>query len=241
MKAINLIKKVISCTPDKLSNTQRLTMSGLIFALDFKAFGGQTSRLKISCLSGLSIPTTNRNMTAFLSMGLVSQQRRSKTVKTVKGDLRREIEPYIKINVERLIEYIENDQAEHSNDQSEHSNDQSEHSNDQSEHGNDQPEHSNDQSEHGNDQSDHINDQSDHINDQSDHSNDQSEHNHDQSDTPYTDYNTVNNTDLYTVKDTVNAHARKRRKQHATAWCDLEKQKEISKAWSELNKKGVEK
>ena len=199
MKAINLIKKVISCTPDKLSNTQRLTMSGLIFALDFKTFGGQTSRLKISCLSGLSIPTTNRNMTAFLSMGLISQQRRSKTVKTVKGDLKREIEPYIKINVERLIEYIENDQAEHSNDQSDHSHDQSEHSSDQS------------------------------------------EHNSDQADTPYTDYNTVNNTDLYTVKDTVNAHARKRRKQHATAWCDLEKQKEISKAWSDLNKKGVEK
>ena len=141
MKAINLLKKVISCTPDKLSNTQRLTMSGLIFALDFKTFGGQTSRLKISCLSGLSIPTTNRNMTAFLSMGLVSQQRRSKTVKTVKGDLRREIEPYIKINVERLIEYIENDQSEHSNDQSEHAHDQSEHGNDQSEHSNDQSEH----------------------------------------------------------------------------------------------------
>ena len=213
MKAINLIKKVISCTPDKLSNTQRLTMSGLIFALDFKTFGGQTSRLKISCLSGLSIPTTNRNMTAFLSMGLISQQRRSKTVKTVKGDLKREIEPYIKINVERLIEYIENDQAEHSNDQSDHSHDQS----------------------------DHSHDQSDHSHDQSEHSSDQSEHSSDQADTPYTDYNTVNNTDLYTVKDTVNAHARKRRKQHATAWCDLEKQKEISKAWSDLNKKGVEK
>ena len=199
MKAINLIKKVISCTPDKLSNTQRLTMSGLIFALDFKTFGGQTSRLKISCLSGLSIPTTNRNMTAFLSMGLISQQRRNKTIKTVKGDIRREIEPYIKINVERLIEHIENDHSEHTHDQSEH------------------------------------------THDQSDHTHDQSEHTHDQPDTPYTDYNTVNNTDLYTVKDTVNAHARKRRKQHATAWCDLEKQKSISKAWSDLGKKGVEK
>ena len=192
MKAINLIKKVISCTPDKLSNTQRLTLSGLIFALDFKTFGGQTSRLKISCLSGLSIPTTNRNMTAFLNMGLISQQRRSKTVTTVKGDIRREIEPYIKINVERLIECIDNDQSDHSNDQSEHSNDQSDHS-------------------------------------------------HDQPDTPYTALYTDSNTALYTVKDTVNAHARKRRKQHATAWCDLEKQKEISKAWSDLNKKGVEK
>ena len=181
MKAINLIKKVISCTPDKLSNTQRLTLSGLIFALDFKTFGGQTSRLKISCLSGLSIPTTNRNMTAFLNMGLISQQRRSKTVKTVKGDIRREIEPYIKINVERLIECIDNDQSDHSNDQSDHSNDQSEHSNDQS------------------------------------------DHSHDQTDTPYTDLYTDYNTDLYTVKDTVNAYARKIRKQHATAWCDLEK------------------
>ena len=198
MKAINLIKKVISCTPDKLSNTQRLTMSGLIFALDFKTFGGQTSRLKISCLSGLSIPTTGRNMTAFLRMGLISQQRRSKTVKTIKGDIRREIEPYIKINVERLIEYIENDQAEHSNDQSEHTRDQSEHTRDQSEHTRDQP------------------------------------------DTPYTALYTDYNTDLYTVEDTVNAHARKRRKQHAQAWCDLEEQKSISKAWSDLNKKGVE-
>ena len=160
MKAINLIKKVISCTPDKLSNTQRLTMSGLIFALDFKTFGGQTSRLKISCLSGLSIPTTNRNMKAFLRMGLISQQRRNKTIKTIKGDIRREIDPYIKINVERLIEYIENDQSDHINGQS-----------------------------------DHINDQSEHSNDQSDHTNDQSEHTHDQPDTPYTDYNTVNNTD----------------------------------------------
>jgi len=212
MKAINLIKKVISCTPDKLSNTQRLTMSGLIFALDFKTFGGQTSRLKISCLSGLSIPTTNRNMTAFLRMNLISQQRRNKTIKTIKGDIRREIEPYIKINVERLIEYIENDQSEHSNDQSEHSNDQSEHTHDQSEH----------------------------THDQSEHTHDQSEHSNDQPDTPYTDYNTVNNTDLYTVKDTVDTRTRKRRKQHASAWCDLEKQKEISKAWSDLNKKGDE-
>jgi len=199
MKAINLLKKVISCTPDKLSNTQRLTMSGLIFALDFKTFGGQTSRLKISCLSGLSIPTTNRNMTAFLRMGLISQQRRNKTIKTIKGDIRREIEPYIKINVEKLIEYIENDQSEHSNDQSEHAHDQSEHGNDQSEHSNDQ------------------------------------------ADTPYTALYTDYNTDLYTVKDTVDTRTRKRRKQHASAWCDLEKQKEISKAWSDLNKKGVEK
>ena len=213
MKAINLLKKVISCTPDKLSNTQRLTMSGLIFALDFKTFGGQTSRLKISCLSGLSIPTTNRNMTAFLRMGLISQQRRNKTIKTIRGDIRREIEPYIKINVEKLIEYIENDQSEHSNDQSEHAHDQSEH-------GNDQSEHAHDQSEHGNDQSEHSNDQAD---------------------TPYTALYTDYNTDLYTVKDTVDTRTRKRRKQHASAWCDLEKQKEISKAWSDLNKKGVEK
>ena len=213
MKAINLIKKVISCTPDKLSNTQRLTMSGLIFALDFKTFGGQTSRLKISCLSGLSIPTTNRNMKAFLRMGLISQQRRNKTIKTIKGDMRREIEPYIKINVERLVEYIENDQPEHSNDQPEHSNDQSEHSNGQSEH----------------------------SNGQSEHTHDQSEHTYDQPDTPYTAYNTVNNTDLYTVNNTVDTRTRKRRKQHATAWCDLEEQKLISKAWSDLNKKGDEK
>ena len=213
MKAINLLKKVISCTPDKLSNTQRLTMSGLIFALDFKTFGGQTSRLKISCLSGLSIPTTNRNMTAFLRMGLISQQRRNKTIKTVKGDIRREIEPYIKINVERLIDYIENDQSEHTHDQSDHSNDQAEHSNDQGEH----------------------------SNDQSEHTHDQSEHTHDQPDTPYTALYTDYNTDLYTVKDTVDTRTRKRRKQHASAWCDLEKQKEITQAWSDLQRKGAEK
>jgi hypothetical protein len=220
MKAINLLKKVISCTPDKLSNTQRLTMSGLIFALDFKTFGGQTSRLKISCLSGLSIPTTNRNMTAFLRMGLISQQRRNKTIKTVKGDIRREIEPYIKINVERLIEYIENDQSEHTHDQSEHTRDQSEHTRDQAEHTHDQAEHTRDQSEH---------------------SNDQAEHSNDQADTPYTALYTDYNTDLFTVNNTANTHARKRRKQHASAWCDLEKQKEITQAWSDLQKKGAEK
>ena len=192
MKAINLIKKVISCTPDKLSNTQRLTMSGLIFALDFKTFGGQTSRLKISGLSGVSISATHRNMSQFIKLGLVSQQRRTKTIKTAQGDERREIDPYIKINIEALIKYIE-----HSHSETEHSHSETEHS-------------------HG-----------------------ETEHSH--GDIPYTDYNTVNNTDLYTVKDTVDTRTRKRRKQHASAWCDLEKQKEISKAWSDLNKKGVEK
>ena len=177
MKAINLIKKVISCTPDKLSNTQRLTMSGLIFALDFKTFGGQTSRLKISGLSGVSISATHRNMSQFIKLGLVSQQRRTKTIKTAQGDERREVDPHIKINIEALIKYIE-----HSHDETEHS--------------------------HG--------------------------------DIPYTDYNTVNNTVYNTVKDTASAHARKRRRQHATAWCDLEEQKSISQAWSDLKKKGVE-
>ena len=199
MKAINLIKKVISCTPDKLSNTQRLTMSGLIFALDFKTFGGQTSRLKISGLSGVSISATHRNMSQFIKLGLVSQQRRTKTIKTAQGDERREIDPYIKINIEALIKYIE-----HSHSETEHSHSETEHSHSETEHSHGETEHS-----HG--------------------------------DIPYTDYNTVNNTDLYTVKDTVDTRTRKRRKQHASAWCDLEKQKEISKAWSDLNKKGVEK
>ena len=191
MKAINLIKKVISCTPDKLSNTQRLTMSGLIFALDFKTFGGQTSRLKISGLSGVSISATHRNMSQFIKLGLVSQQRRTKTIKTAQGDERREVDPHIKINIEALIKYIE-----HSHDETEHSHDETEHS-------------------HG-----------------------ETEHSH--GDIPYTDYNTVNNTVYNTVKDTASAHARKRRRQHATAWCDLEEQKSISQAWSDLKKKGVE-
>ena len=184
MKAINLIKKVISCTPDKLSNTQRLTMSGLIFALDFKTFGGQTSRLKISGLSGVSISATHRNMSQFIKLGLVSQQRRTKTIKTAQGDERREIDPYIKINIEALIKYIE-----HSHSEIEHSH---------------------------------------------------SENTHSHGDIPYTDYNTDYNTDLFTDYNTVDTRTRKRRKQHASAWCDLEKQKEIIQAWSELEKKGVE-
>ena len=77
-------------------------------------------------------------------------------------------------------------------------------------------------------------------NDQSEHDHDQSDHRHDQADTPYTALYTDYNTDLYTAKDTVDTRTRKRRKQHATAWCDLEEQKSISKAWSDLNKKGVE-
>ena len=192
MKAINLIKKVISCTPDKLSNTQRLTMSGLIFALDFKTFSGQTSRLKISGLSGVSISATHRNMSQFIKLGLVSQQRRTKTIKTAQGDERREIDPYIKINIEALIKYIE-----HSHGETEHSHSENTHSH--------------------------------------------SENTHSHGDIPYTAYNTVNNTDLYTANNTVGTRTRKRRKQHATAWCDLEKQEKITQAWSDLNKKGVEK
>ena len=206
MKAINLLKKVISCKPSKLSNTQRLTMSGLIFALDFKTFGGQTSRLKISGLSGVSISATHRNMSQFIKLGLVSQQRRTKTIKTAQGDERREIDPYIKINIEALIKYIE-----HSHGEIEHSHGEIEHSHGETEYSHGEIEYS-----HG-----------------------ETEHSH--GDIPYTDYNTVNNTVYNTAKNTVSAHARKRRTQHATAWCDLEKQKSISKAWSDLEKKGVEK
>ena len=198
MKAINLIKKVISCTPDKLSNTQRLTMSGLIFALDFKTFGGQTSRLKISGLSGVSISATHRNMSQFIKLGLVSQQRRTKTIKTAQGDERREIDPYIKINIEALIKYIE-----HSHSEIEHSHSENTHSHSEIEHSH-------------------------------------SENTHSHGDIPYTDYNTDYNTDLFTDYNTVDTRTRKRRKQHASAWCDLEKQKEIIQAWSELEKKGVE-
>ena len=130
MKAINLLKKVISCAPEKLSNTQRLTMSGLIFALDFKTFSGQTSRLKISGLSGVSISATHRNMSQFIKLGLVSQQRRTKTIKSAQGDERREIDPYIEINIEALIKYIEHSHSdnEHSHGETEHSHSDNEHS-----------------------------------------------------------------------------------------------------------------
>ena len=136
MKAINLLKKVISCAPERLSNTQRLTMSGLIFALDFKTFGGQTSRLKISGLSGVSISATHRNMSQFIKLGLVSQQRRTKTIKSAQGDERREIDPYIKINIEALIKYIEHSHSdnEHSHGETEHSHSDNEHSHGETEH-----------------------------------------------------------------------------------------------------------
>ena len=144
MKAINLLKKVISCAPDKLSNTQRLTMSGLIFALDFKTFGGQTSRLKISGLSGVSISATHRNMSQFIKLGLVSQQRRTKTIKTAQGDERREIEPYIKINIEALIKYIDHSHGdnEHSHGETEYSHSETEHSHSENTHSHDENVHS---------------------------------------------------------------------------------------------------
>ena len=193
MKAINLLKKVISCAPEKLSNTQRLTMSGLIFALDFKTFGGQTSRLKISGLSGVSISATHRNMSQFIKLGLVSQQRRTKTIKTAQGDERREIEPYIKINIEALIKYIE-----HSHSENTHSHGENTHSHGETEYSHGETKHS-----HG----------------ENEHSHGENEHSH--GDIPYTDYNTVNNTDYNTVKNTVNTHVRARRKPHALAWGDL--------------------
>ena len=200
MKAINLLKKVISCTPDRLSNTQRLTMSGLIFALDFKTFGGQTSRLKISGLSGVSISATHRNMSQFIKLGLVSQQRRTKTIKTAQGDERREIEPYIKINIEALIKYIE-----HSHSETEHSHSETEHSHSETEHSHSENTHSHDDNEHSH--SENV------------HSHGETEHSH--GDIPYTALYTDYNNDYNTVKNTVNTHVRARRKPHALAWGDL--------------------